>query len=62
MLWYGPLPYVNIVSIHSNPIPRLNQSKTNESEEIGYLLNGVFFSDFSNLQKNISKNYPELEI
>ena len=35
MLLYGPLPYVNIVLIHSNPIPRLNQSKTNVSEQNG---------------------------
>ena len=41
MLWYGPLPYVNIILIHSNPIQRLNQSKTNVSEEIGYVLRKV---------------------
>ena len=45
MVWsstkYGPLPYVNIVLIHSNPIPRLNPSKTNVSEGIGYVLRTV---------------------
>ena len=47
MLLYGPLPYVNIVLIHSNPIPRLNQSKTNVSEQNGnrkveqYALSGM---------------------